>query len=312
MPPQPYHLSITAVVESVGGSFIIRTLARWAYDDCTFYVIKLAIPYRKLYLQGISGCGMKSRMAVLVLLVSSITAIVSLDSCTKRSPLAFANPSRDSTITDTTYFIDFTLGQKRVFEIAADVEGWTWTPPWSIFGDTLIYPFSSLQCELDAVPTGSVYGFYFSKNAYGLDMGPYFSKGWLLMKKSFVDSFFEAGNYSYATLLNRDTTYTSPLNPDASRPRTQKLLSSGIHLIWFDSTGKTWQTSSSSADQTGSYFTITKNQSDPYTSQPGFTDYAYAADIGATFECNLYDGEGHMLHLANGRFHLLLRFKQFN
>ena len=255
---------------------------------------------------------MKSRIPVVVLLAFSITAIFSLGSCTKHSPLALAIPFRDSTITDTTYYIDFTLDQKRVFEIWANVEGWTWTPPWSIFGDTLIYPYSGLHCELDAIPTGSIYGFYFSKNAYGLDMGAYFAKGWLLMKKSFVDSFFEAADYSYATLLNRDTTYTSPLNPDASRPRSQKLLGSGIHVIWFDSTGKIWQTTSGSADQTGSYFTIAKSQSHPYTSVPGYTNYAYATDIWAEFECNLYDGEGHMLHLANGKFHLLLRFKQFN
>ena len=265
----------------------------------------------KSYIQDISRSGMKQGI-VAVVWVSFAIAILCLPSCTKRSPLNAIVKARDSTITDTTYYIDFTLDQKRVFEIAANVEGWTWTPPWSIFGDTLIYPYSSLHCELDAVPTGSVYGFYFSKNVYGVDMGPYFAKGWLLMKKSFVDSFFRAGSYDYATLLNRDTTYISSLNPDPDRPRTQKLLSSGIQLIWFDSSGKTWQTTNGSGDQTGSYFQITKSQSNPYTSVPGYEDYSYASDIWAKFECNLYDGEGHMLHLAQGRFHLLLRFKQFN
>jgi len=254
---------------------------------------------------------MKSYLAILILSATLIAGSFGLDSCRKQLSGIPAN-FRDSTITDTTYYFDITLGQKRVFEIWANVPGWNWTPPWNIFGDTSIYPYSSLQCELDAVPNGSIYGFYFSKNAYGLDMEPYFLKSWLLMKKSFVDSFFRAGDYNYATLINRDTTYTSLHNPDADRSRTQKLLSSGIHLIWFDSTGTVWQTTSGSADQTGSYFTITKSQSNVYTSEPGFTDYVYAVDIWAKFECKLYNDQGHMLRLANGKFHFLLRFKQFN
>jgi hypothetical protein len=241
-----------------------------------------------------------------------VTAIVSIESCTKRSSLTTFIPSRDSTITDTTYYIDITLDQKRVLQIAGNVQGWTWTSPWNIYGDTSVYPYSSLKSELDALPYGSIYGLYFSKNQYGLAMGPYFAKGWLLMKTSFVDSFFLSGNYDYAKLLNRDTIYTSPLNPDPDRPRTQKLLGSGIHLIWFDSTGTAWQTSSGVADQAGSYFTITKSQSHPDTSLSGFTDYADFIDIWAKFECNLYDDQGHKLHLSNGSFHLLLRFKQFN
>lgn len=257
---------------------------------------------------------MKSYFITAVLLVTLMIAVFGLGSCAKRS-LVPAKPTPDSTITDTIYYIDITLEQKRVFEISNRTANWTWSPPWYMIGDTSIYPYSSLQCEFGEVPDGSVHGFYFSKNAYGLDMGKYFSsKDWWdpLMKETFIDSFFQAGDYSYATLLNRDTTYTSPLNPDATRPRTQKLLSSGIHLIWYDGTGKFWQTCSGTADQTGSYFTITKRQAEPFTFQPGYEDYVTAVSLTAKFECNLYDGEGHVLHVSNGKFRLRMRFKQFN
>jgi hypothetical protein len=251
-----------------------------------------------------------------VIVIALLSFIVYFSSCQKGldyfNTVITDSTTTDSTITDTTYFIEFTLNGKRVFQIAGNEKDWT--NSWYILGDTSIYPYSSLQTELDYSWQPSIFGFYFSKNGYGLNVGAYSSYDWWtpLVKTTFIDSFFRAGNYSYAKLTGRDTTYTSILNPDADRPRTQQLLGDGIHLIWFDSTGKVWQTCSGIADQTGSYFTITKNEFAPFDFFPGYSDYTEKTSVSAKFDCNLYNGEGNVLHLTNGRFRLLLKFKQFN
>ena len=252
---------------------------------------------------------MKSFVVGALLLLGTSAVVFSLCSCTKRSTIAPLTFVRDSTIADTTYFIDFNLDRQRVFQIAGR-QGWNWTTPWNIYGDSAVYPFSSLKTELDSLPYGSVHGFYFAKNQYGLDLAPYHANsGWFALIQPFVDTFFRTGIYNFASLLNRDTTYTSSFNPNPDWPRTQQLLSTGIHLIWFDSTGKYWETTSGAADQTGHSFTITKLISYPNDYPSGTTSLI---EIWAKFECNLYDDQGNMKHLTNGMFHLPLRFKQFN
>jgi len=230
-------------------------------------------------------------------------------------PVIVDSTNRDYSITDTTYFIDITLDGKRIFQIGGNVRGWSWTNPWYISGDTSIYPYSSLQAEFDSTAEPSFFGLYFSKNEYGLDMNQFVStyNWWTpLMNETFIDSFFKAGNYSYATLTGKDTTYISSLNPDPARSRTQQLLTNGIHLIWFDETGSAWQTCSGIADQTGSFFTITKNESTTYTFNSDYPGAAQSTDVTADFACNLYNGNGNVIHLTNGKFRMQVRFKQFN
>jgi hypothetical protein len=208
-----------------------------------------------------------------------------------------------------------TLNGKRIFQIGGSVNGWSWTNPWYISGDTSIYPYNGLQAEFDSTAQSSLLGLYFSKNEYGLNMSLYVStyKWWTpLMHEVFIDSFFKAGSYGYATLTGRDITYTDSLNPDPSRPRTQQLLGSGIHLIWFDEAGQAWQTCSGIADQTGSHFTITKDESTPYTFNSDYPGSAQSTNVLASFACDLCDESVNVLHLTNGKFRMQVTFKQFN
>ena len=117
-----------------------------------------------------------------------------------------------------------------------------------------------------------------------------------LILKSFIDSFFQAGNYSYAVSTNKDTTYN-----DIDRSIIKTFLGTGIQLIWVDNTGKIWESAKGMADQTNSFFTITKNVSVPFTFEAGYENYAESTTVTASFQSNLYDDIGNVIHLTNGR-----------
>jgi hypothetical protein len=224
----------------------------------------------------------------------------------------------DSTVTDTTLFIDVQSGPQRIFQIssstAATNSNWSWYPLIGFWGtrfpDTLHYQFSSLKGGLTMNDDTSVIkkGFYFLKNSYGLNLEAYTSsRHWVspLILRSFIDSFFRPGNYSYAASTNKDTTYNA-----IGQSVTKMFLGTGVQLIWVDSTRKIWASSQGSADQANSFFTITKNTSVPFSFEAGYENYAETTTVTASFQCNLYDGTGNVLHLTNGRFRFLLRFKQ--
>jgi hypothetical protein len=248
-----------------------------------------------------------------ILIVSGFT------SCQKRINGLKQIIEVDSTITDTTQFIDFTLNNERVFQISTTTadsnSNWSWYPLLSFWGfvfpDTVYYPLSSLKGGLRHNDSLYTPAFYFLKNGYGLDLQTYTAtKQWWtpLVQKSFIDGFFQAGNYAFAVSTTKDTTFR--LTP-FSDPVTRRLLGSGIQLTWVDAAGKTWQTSKGTADQTNSFFTITKNVSLPFTFQPGYSDYAESTLVTASFQCNLYDDTGNVIRLTNGRFRLELRFEQY-
>jgi len=253
-------------------------------------------------------------------LIIPLFFIIACSSCQKGidaldEPTIIDSTNKDSSITDTTYFIDITLNGKRIFQISSTVKGWSFGNPWYILGDTSIYPYSSLKSEFDSSGEPSFFGLYFSKNEYALNMSTYVSNyNWWtpLMNETFIDSFFKAGDYSYAILTGRDTSYTISPVPDSGWPRTLHLLGTGIHLIWFDETGKAWETCNGTADQSGSYFTITKNKSTPYTFNTDYPGSAQSTDVTASFACNLYDESGNVIHLTNGKFRMQVKFRQFN
>ncbi|HEX4850114.1 MAG TPA: hypothetical protein VFV08_04865, partial [Puia sp.] len=102
---------------------------------------------------------------------------------------------------------------------------------------------------------------------------------------------------SYTVVYDiKGDTLTAFINPISG-----KILTPGIQLTWYDSTGKAWKTYLGIGDQSDSYFKILKTQSVPNANTPGFSNYAI---ITAEFECNLYDGKGNVIHLTNGRFRL--------
>lgn len=225
----------------------------------------------------------------------------------------------DSTITDTTQFIDLTLNGNRVFEIssttAAADANWKWYPVSSFWGfelpDSLYYPLSSLKSGLRNGDPLAIPAFYFLKNSYGLSLEAYInSKQWWtpLVKKTFIDSFFQAGNYSYAVSTSKDTTFSfTPF----SDPVTRKLLGTGMQISWVDSKGTVWQTTKGSGDQTNSFFSISDNTSLPFTFITGYSDYTESTLISASFQCNLYDDNGNVIRLTNGRFRLKMTFEQY-
>ena len=245
--------------------------------------------------------------------------IVGFTSCQKGIGNREDLPTIDSTITDTTQFIDITLNGDRIFEIssttAAAHSNWNWYPVSSPgnfeFPDSLYYPLSSLKSGLKNGDTTAVPAFYFLKNSYGLSLEAYInSKQWWtpLVKKSFIDSFFQPGNYGYAAGMSKDTSFSfTPF----SDPVTRKLLGSGMQLSWVDSRGILWQTTKGIGDQANSFFTVTDNISLPFIFLTGYADYTESTLITASFQCNLYDDSGHVIRLTNGRFRLKANFQQY-
>lgn len=254
-----------------------------------------------------------------VLPVLFLLLLFGFTSCQKGIATGGNLTTTDSTITDTTQFIDLTLNGDRFFEISSTTSvansNWKWYPVSSFWGfefpDTLYYPLSSLKSGLRNGDSLAIPAFYFLKNSYGLSLAAYInSKQWWtpLVKKIFIDSFFQAGNYNYAISTSRDTTFSfTPF----SDPVTRKLLGTGMQLSWVDSKGTLWQTTKGSGDQTNSFFTISNNTSLPFTFITGYADYTESTMISASFQCNLYDDNGNVIRLTNGRFRLKMTFEQY-
>ena len=227
--------------------------------------------------------------------------------------------SFDSTITDSTLFIDFQLDGQRVFQIdrrSSKDAHWTWlaTSSWTnSLPDKTYFPNSNLRGGLcaDASPFYQP-AFYFVKNEYGLDRRPFqlYNNAFNpplelpLLKPDFVDRFLKAGSYPFAASLMRDTTYQR-----SGMQISRTLLGTGIQFTWIDSTGKIWQTSRGGG-QFGSSFNILKTESfiDPQShllSSSG-EDYSNHSVITASFACMLYDAYGNARKITNGKLRFLI------
>jgi hypothetical protein len=241
-----------------------------------------------------------------------LVMVASLSSCYKNSvpPQLFSlqSPTRDTTLTDSSIYIDVTLNGTRVFKIQHVDSSWgmAWFsgdfPP-----DTTvtIYRLNRIGGVFDSLTNASP-GLGFSKGNINYLTYDY-PQSYYLMNTQVLDSFFQAGNYPFSQ-LSKDTSYTVVYGSNGDtltafvNPVSGKILTPGIQLTWYDSTGKAWKTYLGSGDQSNSYFKIVKTDPDPtsYTT-PGFSNYAI---ITAEFGCNLYDGLGNVIHLTNGRFRL--------
>lgn len=256
---------------------------------------------------------MKKAIALLPFYIAIILCIAS---CKKELSgslqVGGSKPFVDSTIHDTTRFIDFTLDGKRIFQLdrtSTQNTAWQWFPAsnWTRTSpDNHYYYNSSVRGGLNKDVSTYLPSFYFLKNSYGLSFASVqgiTAFGTTDLKVSFVDSFLRTGSYAYAASLNKDTSYTAN-----GQLKTQTLLSDGIQLSWIDSAGKVWQTTRGSADQTGSYFTVTENHHGNSLSTDSNPAYSYFTVVAANFGCNLYDDNGHVMKLTNGRFRLKIFF----
>jgi hypothetical protein len=167
-----------------------------------------------------------------------------------------------------------------------------------------IYALNRIGGTFDSL-TSTLPGLGFSKGDINyLSYG--YPHSYYLMKSDVLDSFFQAGNYSYSQ-LSKDTSYTVVYDSKGDtltgyiNPISGKILTSGIQLSWFDAAGKVWKSYLGTGDQSGSYFKIIKAESVPNTDIPGYSGYTI---VTAEFSCNLYDGLGNLIHLTNGKFRL--------
>jgi hypothetical protein len=96
-------------------------------------------------------------------------------------------------------------------------------------------------------------------------------------------NFFTLGSYNYEFLQDVIPPFTPVKN--------------GIALRWSDENSVPWRTDNGSGNQTGSFFTITGKEDMvyPWTFTPGSTRFT------ADFKCKLYDSQGNMKLLTNGK-----------
>ncbi|HWW41411.1 hypothetical protein [Pedobacter sp.] len=238
--------------------------------------------------------------------------VASLISCYKNSvpPQFFSpqTPTRDTTLTDSSIYIDVTLNGTRVFRIAGVDSPWgvAWfsgdLPP-----DTtvIIYSLNRIGGVFDS--TVNTYpGLGFSKGDINyLTYG--YPQSYYLMNTKVLDSFFQAENYPFSQ-LSKDTSYTVIYDSNGDtlyvvNPISSKILTPGIQLTWYDSTGIAWKSYLGSGDQSNSYFKIVKT--DPYPTSYTIPVFSSFIIITAEFGCNLYNGLGNVIHLTNGRFRLM-------
>jgi hypothetical protein len=226
----------------------------------------------------------------------------------------------DSTITDSTLFIDVTIDGKRYFAINSREENeWNWiltnTRSFNLQLNKYFF-LSSFTTGLgktihyDSWYADGVPQFYFSKTESGVDiaLNNTNSTNVFTFTSGFLDNFFKIGQSPYSISGGKDTTFTPYRLYGDTTDYTRKLLGSGVQITWIDSTGKIWQTSNGPATQTGSNFTITENNYFKFF-DPSFNGYA-GTTVAANFDCMLYDDNGNSLPLKNGRFRLWEDFFQ--
>ena len=200
----------------------------------------------------------------------------------------------DTSISDTTIFIDITLNGTRVLGIQnlsapARVWGQIWPGETGPTGDTSVYIGNRIGAEFADISPNQL--FFFTKGNCTLPVSN--DPAYLppLPSEVFIDSFFSPKNLDYSVKGN-DTSFIT----NAGVALQKHLLTDGITIAWVDSTGTLWTTFNGTADQIGSFFNLVTNQ------VPAQMSWGNLTVITANFECNLYDNLGHSLKLTNGSF----------
>lgn len=221
-------------------------------------------------------------------------AVITVFSCSKEKSLerdgVFPPPNKpvtDTTVTvvdttvisDTSFYTDITVDGKRTIYINGQKGSALY------YGGNDSVSFTGITNDSNVFTVQGVYYYAnflgFSKYLYPIhDMPPssYDSSSF----NSWLLSNFAVGSYNYIT---RD-------NPPSA--------TNTILLIWTDPAGKQWTTAYGS--QAGSSFIVTKEE--PVYVQPG--GYIIPINITATFTCKLYDIDGNVKQLTNGRFRLAM------
>jgi len=226
-------------------------------------------------------------------------AVAGLNSCTKNltqssKPIVLI----DSTITDSTVFIDITLDNNRILRIQNGAfSPISWGAEWGApIADSGIYPYNRVGSSFfNSIGTSNP-SFAWSKGNFDNFL---FLNDPSQVPPDFTGSFYAPGDYNYS-VRTADTTYKYPGDTTQfATVFTKTLLSPGVNLLWIDSAGTYWETINGTADQTGSFFTITGSQPIPAHNILG---NALGAVVTAKFDCKLYDGNGHSMHLTSGQF----------
>jgi hypothetical protein len=199
-----------------------------------------------------------------------------------------------TTITDTSIYINMNIDGKPLLGIenlqsATPDWGSIWPGETGSTGDSSIFVGNRIGAEFGSVSSGL---FIFTKGNCVL---PVFSSvtGVVFPSVTFIDTFFRVSSCNYSS-MSHDTTYVSVSS--GAGVQTKHLLNNGITISWIDNTGKLWASFNGSADQTGSYFRIENND------LPARLTFGNITTVTASFDCKLYDNNGNMMHLSNGRF----------
>ena len=240
------------------------------------------------------------RFYALCLLVCLINAIIS---CSKASTVTspasatvITDAALSSQLTDTSIYIDITVNDQRTLRVETYSTGPKfWGESWGgIIADTGLYHYNLLGCTFVPTEAADKQVFAFTKGSQ-----PYYGNP-DVFPANFISNFFAAGNYPYA-VKTHDTT-VQELGDSLTvfySPVTKTELSNGVHFLWIDSAGTTWETSKGSGDQTGSFFTLVSGVKGPPATTSGNPRKII---VTASFDCMLYDDNGHSMHLTNGRF----------
>ncbi|MBS1934521.1 MAG: hypothetical protein JST96_11020 [Bacteroidetes bacterium] len=204
-------------------------------------------------------------------------------SCTKEevsqeSSIASHTIMQDTVLTDTSYYTDVTIDGARTFYISGQN------------GSGMYYGGSGARYS----------GITNNFNTRDSD-GYYYNINYIEFNKYESPELYGAiSNYSVAT-FNRWLTNNYAIGDydyfDKNNSLTEK---NGIVLVWTDKNGTKWQTNF--GDQTGSSFKIIKSE----TWQGQNSGYITSISITAVFNCKLYDNNGNVKLLTNGRLRLAL------
>ena len=117
---------------------------------------------------------------------------------------------------------------------------------------------------------------------FGLERG--IVKNYSALTLNTFQSFFGAGNYSYANLLE----VMPPFTP---------ISQNGVAFLWVDEAGVIWRTDNGNGNQDGSSFKITNRQDITYQ----WSTTPFPMRVTAEFNCKIYDDNGRSKRITNGK-----------
>lgn len=242
---------------------------------------------------------MEPKRCLLLPLATAIVLLAGLLSCGKSTTFIPGKKIVDTVITDSTIFIDITLDGKRtlgIYDSAASPP--SWGAQWGeIDPDSTLFTYDRVGITFLQGMYNSVPQFCFSIGSVNLFRQPTALHEPAISEISVADAFFAPRSVNYSQYAG-DTSFNEVGDSAIVfyHTLTRKLLSPGVNISWQDSTGTIWESAYGTADQTGSYFTITAFQLRNETS-----GYAGTVTLTASFACTLYDGKGHSIRLTQGR-----------